>query len=74
MTRIKYVHIYHQYLLSNDAKKVLSALDEIESLEEAEYGLFAWQARLLQMQWKEIEPGNPRAEDLKQEITRVLGY
>lgn len=42
MARTKQVHIYHQYLLSNDAKKVLSALDEIDSLEEADYGLFAW--------------------------------
>ncbi|TAE26126.1 MAG: hypothetical protein EAZ92_11125 [Candidatus Kapaibacterium sp.] len=42
MTTIKQAHIYHKYLLSNDAKKILSALDEIDSLEEADYGLFAW--------------------------------
>jgi hypothetical protein len=42
MTTTKQVHVYHKYLLSNDAKKVLTALDEIESLEEAEYDLFAW--------------------------------
>ena len=42
MATTKHVQIYHQYLLSNDAKKVLRALDEIDSLEEADYGLFAW--------------------------------